>query len=552
MSARRRSPGPVLPLGTLAIALSLAAGHSLAPPPVTARLMQFCVPCPPPTCEPDPCVLDCPELALPWMPVPHAPPGPVAPVAPPAPPAAPAGPASPSVTLRVQVPASVAPGQDLQYQLTVANPTGGAAHHVLVRNPLPANATFVRATPEPAARDPELLWRLGTLEAGTTREITLVLRPTGQGDVNNCARVQYEHGLCVSTKVAHAGLSVRKTGPTQAVVGETLNYRIVVTNTGSADATGVMLLDTLPAGLQHSTGRSRLTWEVGTLLPGQSSVLDYQLTAKAPGRQPNKVVATTSAGLRDESEAVVTVADARMSLKMTGPAERPLMLPATYQITVTNAGTAALTDVLVQNPLPAQTTFVSASSGGQLVNNVVQWQIGTLDPGASRTFEVELRARAVGRVRNEAFATAARGVSERAEFTTEFSGQAGLLFEVIDSDDPVEVNGTTRYLITVRNQGMVPATRVQVAATVPAEMAVLRVTGPADHTVAGQHVLYEPLTLPAGGEARYEISVKALKPGDVRFRAELTADQLPAGPVHEEESTLIYADLPTSRRKPPR
>jgi uncharacterized repeat protein (TIGR01451 family) len=450
------------------------------------------------------------------------------------------------------VPATAAPGQDLQYQMTVTNPSGAAVHHVLVRNPLPANATFVSATPEPTAREPELLWRLGTLEGGATREITLVLRPTGQGDVNNCARVQYEHGQCVMTKITRPGLSVRKTGPTQAVVGETLSYRVVVTNTGSTDATGVMLTDTLPAGLHHSTGRSQLTWEVGTLLPGQSSVLDYQLTAKAVGKQCNKVVATAAGGLRDESEVCVTVADARMSLKLTGPAERPLMLPATFQITVTNPGTVALTDVVLQNPLPAQTTFISASGGGQLVNKVVQWQIGTLEPGASRTVEVELRAQAVGRIRNEAFATAARGLSERAEFTTEFSGQAGLLFEVIDSDDPVEVNGTTRYLITVRNQGMVPVTRVQVAATVPDEMAVVRAAGPAEHNVAGQRVLYEPLTLPPGGEARYEITVKALKPGDVRFRAELTADQLPAGPVHEEESTFIYVDQPASRRKLPR
>jgi uncharacterized repeat protein (TIGR01451 family) len=225
------------------------------------------------------------------------------------------------------------------------------------------------------------------------------------------------------------------------------------------------------------------------------------------------------------------------------------MLPASYQITIINAGTTALTDVVIQNPLPAQTTFVSASSGGRLANNVVHWQLGTLEAGVSRTVELELRAQGPGRVRNVAYATAEHGLSERAEFSTDFSGQAGLLFEVVDSDDPVEVNGTTRYLIVVRNQGMVPATRVQVAATVPNEMAIVRVTGAAEHQVGGQRVLYDPLTLAVGGDARYEITVKALKPGDVRFRAELTADQLPAGPVHEEESTLIYEDLPVARRK---
>jgi hypothetical protein len=43
---------------------------------------------------------------------------------------------------------------------------------------------------------------------------------------------------------------------------------------------------------------------------------------------------------------------------------------------------------------------------------------------------------------------------------------------------------------------------------------------------------------------RYEIFVRALRTGDVRFKVEVTADQLKAGgPVHEEESTTIYTDI---------
>jgi len=43
-----------------------------------------------------------------------------------------------------------------------------------------------------------------------------------------------------------------------------------------------------------------------------------------------------------------------------------------------------------------------------------------------------------------------------------------------------------------------------------------------------------------------------LRPGDVRFKIEMTADQLKAGgPVHEEESTRVYQDEGAATAPPP-
>ena len=79
---------------------------------------------------------------------------------------------------------------------------------------------------------------------------------------------------------------------------------------------------------------------------------------------------------------------------------------------------------------------------------------------------------------------------------------------------------------------------------------VLRARGPADHkageeTREGQTLTYEPLkSLAAGATATYEVFVKGTKPGDARFKLDVTADQLKAGgPVHEEESTYIYSEV---------
>lgn len=464
--------------------------------------------------------------------------------------ASPEDPPAPVVSIRVRVPACAAAGRELEYHLCVENQSAAPAHHVLVRNPLPAHARFVRAKPEPTGKEPELVWQLGTLEPCACCEIVLVLAPTGTGDVVNCARVQFEHGQCVCTKIARPSIGLRKEGPAQAILYDALTYRLTVTNTGGVEVSGVVLTDPLPDGLESADGKKALTWELGTLAPGQCRTVEYQAVAKKTGKLCNKAVATATGGLREEAESCVSVAEAKITLAKAGPERRYVNLPAAYQITVTNAGAVPFENVTVADPLPADATFVSASNDGRLENNQVRWQVGGLAAGASRTVDVVLRARKAGRICNRATATADRGLTAQAEACTEFVGESALLLEVVDTDDPVELGGDTSYVILVRNQGSVPATRVVISAQVPDQFTVTRVTGPADHRKDIQRVVFEPVTLEAQNTARFVIYVKARRPGDVRFKVDLTADQLTSGPVHEEESTTVYVDFPPERLRP--
>src|SRR4029077_12020515 len=112
------------------------------------------------------------------------------------------------------------------------------------------------------------------------------------------------------------------------------------------------------------------------------------------------------------------------------------------------------------DPVPAQMAYVSASAGGVLLRaqaptvgpDIVQWAIGTLEPGANKTVDVVLRSTAPGRICNQARATSAEGPSAQKEVCTEFAGQVGLLLMVVDTVDPVAVGGQTSYKITIRNQ----------------------------------------------------------------------------------------------------
>jgi uncharacterized repeat protein (TIGR01451 family) len=502
-----------------------------------AQCFLYCVPCPLPCCEPLPC------LPAPVQGLPAPRPFPLQE------PQASDDPPTPIVAIRVRVPVSSAAGKELEYRILVENTSPAAAHHVMVRDPLPANARFVRADPEPSTHAPELLWHLGSLEAGAKREIVLILAPTGGDEIKNCARVQFEHGECVSTRIARPALRLDKQGPAQAVLYDSLNYRITLTNTGEAELTNLLLTDTLHAGLEHATHKDRLSWLIGTLAPGQSQTVEYQVIAKMSGRLCNKAVATAAGNFRQEQESCVTVGEAKLGMTMTGPKKSYVNTAATYQIILANTGTLPVQNIVVTNPVPAGLTFQSASDGGRLSGTQVQWNLGTLAPGMEQKLDVVFVAQSIGRICNQATTAGERGLSRQAEFCTDFIGMPALSLLVEDTEDPVEVGGTTSYLINVRNQGTSPVTSVRIVAIAPAQEQVTDATGAAKHRVESQKVTFEPVTLRAGETAQYRVNVKALRAGDVRFKVQLTADQLIAGPVEQQESTMIYSALPSARQK---
>jgi uncharacterized repeat protein (TIGR01451 family) len=310
--------------------------------------------------------------------------------------------------------------------------------------------------------------------------------------------------------------------------------------------TGVVLTDTLPAGLEHSSGRNALSWELGALAPGQSRQVEYQVIAKKADRLCNQAVVSADGGLREEFSHCVTVTEPRLELIKKGPERRFMNKPAVYQIMVTNPGTAPATGVTITDLLPPKTTVVDAGPGAQVSEGQVQWSIGTLPPGQSRSVQLSLRAQEAGELRNRASATAARGLAAQAEAATVFEGATGLTVDIEDRMDPVPVSQDTSYRITVINQGQAPATNVQITATVPEQMAVTDVKGPTNAARDGNKITFEPTTVAAGAEAAYEVFVKPQRAGDVRFRVDLSADELKAGgPVRREESTTIYTNLPS-------
>lgn len=338
---------------------------------------------------------------------------------------------------------------------------------------------------------------------------------------------------------AKPDLHLAMTCPQGVELGERVEYELALANRGPGQAHDVLVQDRLPPGLQHDSGDAELSWRVAKLQPGQTVTGRVWARAATAGEQRHTA---RIAGQEGEASCVIRVRQGALGLVKQGPGERYLGQTARYRIQVRNTGDGIARQVVVGDAYPQGMGFLSAIPPGKHdeARRQVTWTLNDLPAGETRDIQVAFKSEGLGRQCNESRVLAEGGLEARDGACTEVKGLAALLLEVVDGPDPVVLGTPTAYRIEVLNQGSAPATHVAVQATLPEQLAFLEAGGPTQAVVDGRDIRFAPLaTLAPGEKAVYRVRVKALKEGDVRFAAEITANELSA-PVRETESTRLY------------
>jgi hypothetical protein len=147
-----------------------------------------------------------------------------------------------------------------------------------------------------------------------------------------------------------------------------------------------------------------------------------------------------------------------------------------------------------------------------------------------------------GPQRITAAARSSDGPSAQVAHLCSVEGLAALSFQVVDSEDPIEVDGLTEYVIRVSNDGTKAATGVRVAATLLGDLEPVEATGPGGHRVENLAIEFEPLAkLGPGEEAVYRVRVRGRRAGDQRVQVQLVSEDHPT-PITKEEITSVYDD----------
>lgn len=451
---------------------------------------------------------------------------------------------APQIKIAKTAPARALINEHFNYGITVSNPARMQADDVTVRDNLPNGIEYVSSNPPASVSGQTLSWSLGTLNGGMSAGISVTVKAGQPGTYHNCADVTAAHGLsdnaCADTVVVAPALALDLHCEVEKILCEPLPYKVTVRNTGEGRATNVMVTAQLPEGLTAQDGRSTLTFSAGSLEPGQSKEASFSLKAAHTGSYPVRAVASADNNLSAQADCTTRVTKPELSVVKTGPAVRYQNRPMTYEITVTNTGDAPARDTVLVDPIPAGVQFSKANDGGNMSGGSVTWNLGTLAPGASKTVSADVIAQRMGNITNTATARAfcAEGSGS---FTMEVKGKAGILLEVVDHADPIEVGNDENYTITVTNQGSLAGTNIVITCTLPSQQEFVR-SSPAAN-VAGDKVTFPAITsLAPGARASVTVTVKGNQPGDVRFRVDMTSDQLEGEPVMETESTHIYGD----------
>ena len=440
------------------------------------------------------------------------------------------------------MPKEVRLNQPYEYRLQVCNLTSGELQNVVVTHENQNNMEMVSSTPAASrGADGSPQWVLGNLGANESQVITVTAKATRTGLSSNCVAATYNNLLCAETTVVEPALALRKTATPQALLCDPIQLTYVVTNSGSGACDNVVVRDTLADGLTVNGSRN-VSFNAGALAAGQSKEFKVSAKAARTGNFSSPASATSGCGADANASAVSTVVT---QPKLTIAAECIdrvfLGRNITFTWNVTNTGSAACENTTISAPVPAGSTFVSATGGGTLNGNTVVWNAGSISAsGGKRSVSMTVAPTGIGTIRAAATAdcVCAEQVADTCE--TDVQGIPAILLEVVDSPDPIRVGDTVSYTITVTNQGSAMARNVAIVCNIPTQQTFVSAGGATNGAVSGQRVTFAKLpTLAPKASATFTVVVRANAAGNVRFGTSMTSEVFET-PIEETEATYMY------------
>jgi uncharacterized repeat protein (TIGR01451 family) len=349
------------------------------------------------------------------------------------------------LTLSQSVDKATAVGGDaLTYTLIYTNDAAGAtATNVLVHSVLPANTTYLSASPGaaylPAAH--MVVWGLApamTLPPGATGTLTVsasvdqwasngqILRSEAYIDSDETPEVASNDA---ETIVLAPELSLTKSGPALAAPGQVVTYTIEYANSGAFTATGVIITDVIPVSTTYRAGSlaidtgtgavsltdaedgdagyftgSALSVRPGRLVagqvgPGESGVIRFAVTV-SPAAPLGGNVANHATVVRDyarpQNSALLLTAVTDLTLNKA--ADRTVVEPGdeiSYTVSVESSAGITQTDVYIRDSIPGQTSYLPSTAivppGFSLSYSVDYGQSWTSTPPPTPTLVTDLR-----------------------------------------------------------------------------------------------------------------------------------------------------------------
>ncbi|GAB4143884.1 MAG: hypothetical protein Tsb009_15260 [Planctomycetaceae bacterium] len=451
----------------------------------------------------------------------------------------PRGPQRALLTIEKNAPKNAVLGKPFIYDIVIKNVGTSPAFQVVVEDRIPKGVKLTGTAPQAFLSGKKLIWKLGKLPPGKETKISVRVIPVAPGHVGSVATVNFVSEVAADTLISAPKLKFQLIGPTEAKLGESLAFKFVITNSGTAIAKDVWIRDLIPDGLKHPAGKD-LEYKVGELKPGQTETVTLKLTAVKSGKVTNRGVVTSKGGVRLESNSVVKIAGTPLVISRAGPKRRVIGRTAIYTNLVTNASSDVMSGAKLTEVIPAGMKFVEATDGGQYdpVRRMVAWNVGTLKPKQSRAFRVKLVPEKSGELQSRVKAFLPNGTVAEVQSRTAIQGYPVMGIDVNSVDRPVEIGEKVTLQIVAKNRGTGDSHEVKIQLRIPDHLELVEVRG-AKFTQRGTAISLAPVSkIQAGGKLTIDVVLKARRAGDVRVGVGIQSREMQK-PLNSEEAILI-------------
>ena len=499
------------------------------------------------------------------------------------------------VQLTKTVTADAVAGETLTYTFVVANNGPSDANGVSVTDTLDDNLTFQSFDPltsgvtQSLAGD-VLTFDVGTLASGdsVTFTIDVLVDPGFSGQLSNTGAATTtdtdtvpanDTSTVVVTVDRQTDLAITKTASlATAIPGQSLTYTLTATNTGPSDASGVTIVDTLPANftltsvdagsVPFTNASGVVTFNVGELAAGATTTVTLTGLVAASATQsivnPAQITGNeTETSTANNSASVTTPVTPQFDLSIEKSTTATAGIPGqqlSYTMVVTNAGPSTATSVQITDTLPAGVTFVSGAVGSTsatVSGNQVTYAVGTLAPGtsATATLTVMIGAGTTSSLVNTAVVSAASGETDTSDntdtVTTPLTPTVDLSVTKTASASAPQIGDSLTYTIVVSNAGPSTATSVTATDTLPAGLTFVSGTSPSGGTVTanGQVVTVPVGSIAAGGTSTFTIltTVGAAASGTLTNTVAVATPLTESTTANNSASAAVTVDAATAQ-----
>jgi len=314
----------------------------------------------------------------------------------------------PAIQLTKQMPAEVLVCDPIPVNLTVRNNGSSRLTEVTITDPLPAGLTT-------AEGQSTLTYKVDALAPGESRQFNASLKAAKTGTYENLARVTTAQGVQAQAKattvVRAPVLNLACKAPEERYAGRPVEVCLSLNNQGDAPAANTVVEAAVSEGARFQSategGRfesGRVVWNLGSVAPKASRQLCATFVVENPGTLSVSSKAAGTCAPQVTASCQTRIAGIPAVLLEVIDLEDPIEVgkTETYEIKVTNQGSAPATNVKIVCKLEEAQQFVSGSGPtavSAVANTVTMAPLASIPPKGQATWRVVVKALKVGDIR---------------------------------------------------------------------------------------------------------------------------------------------------------